>query len=279
MSNYIDLHTHSIFSDGTMTPFELVKYAHEKGLAVLSLTDHDSMGGVTEAIDAGAQFNITVIPGIEFNTNHNGDIHILGYFIDVNSASLKAYLDSTKDKQIHWVIKTLNKLKKQKIDLDIEKIINNKNKVNISSIISEMIRNQYVEDAKEAQEKYFDKGKLAYIEYLDHSSEQCIQIIRKIGGIPVLAHPMKISNNADEIFKIIKMLMKTGLQGIECYHPENSPEFTNALVLFCGNNDLCVTGGSDFHGFDKPMDLAHPKVPIKVFEDLLRFRKDLNISN
>ena len=120
MTYYADLHIHTVFSDGTMTPYEIVEEAHKKKISVISITDHDTTSGIKDALDAGKKFNISVIPGVELTANYDREIHILGYFVNVNSEDMQNYFKLKKEKEVFWVVKTMKKLRKLNFYVDID---------------------------------------------------------------------------------------------------------------------------------------------------------------
>ena len=265
MKQYIDMHIHTRISDGTMSPSEVVEEASKKGISILSITDHDSIAGIEEAKEVGENFNITIIPGIELRTSPNKDVEILGYFIDLDSIELIDYIKKIREKEVYWAIRTISKLKKQKVTLDVDKVINQSSVINYASIAQEIVNNGYANSIQEACDNFLNINLSDGIGVNTYTPEQCIRLIKQAKGLSFLAHPSRISNDFDEIFVFIKHLMNSGLNGIECYHPENSPELTQKLLLFANQNELFVSGGSDYHGKNKSYRMGQMNIPIDVF--------------
>ena len=251
----IDLHTHSNRSDGSLSPEELVAYASKKGLRALALTDHDTVSGVGEALKQGEISGIEVIPGIEFSVKSERETHILGYFIDHRSDVILSRLEKLRRSREIKTEKICENLRALGFDIRTEEILENirdGESVGRVHIANEMIRKGYVSSVSEAFEKYIGKGKPAY--YVDKKPEdtEIISIIKKAGGAAYLAHPYSVGKRKKELFAYISYLKDNGLSGIECYYSEYSAKDTDELLAIAAALDLGISGGSDFHGSNKP---------------------------
>ncbi len=266
-----DLHTHTKYSDGLLTPGELVRKASAIGLSGISITDHDSIDGIPEAIAESKMINdFEVVPGIELScVEGDEEIHILGYFIDYQSTQLKNALIQIIDER--WIRgeKILKKLELLGIKLPIEAIIEEARKsgfIGRATIARNLIDFGYVRSIPEAFYLYLDKDRPAYVERFELRVKEAIELIHSIGGISVLAHPGLLLKRETVTFCIEK-----GIMGIECFHTKHSKEDTEFFAKLCIMNDLLQTGGSDFHGDDEilgvvSIDLDHlPQFKERLF--------------
>ncbi len=249
----IDLHMHSIFSDGTYTPAELVAYAKQKRLSALSLTDHDTIDGLDEARQHAISAGIRFLNGIEINSYYilNGkriNIHVLGYQFD--SEALKPYTEKLKKLRNEHNDAIRNAL--QKIGIVINDsdfgLLADKSTITRLNFAKALVRKGYTETVQDALAKYLHKGGAAFVEYNTHPFSTVAQIIHNAGGIVSLAHPAEYKlGNVDTAFMINSMIQE-GLDAIECIHPSQNTEFTKMLMDIAERNNLFPTGGSDFHG-------------------------------
>lgn len=251
---YIDLHTHSTASDGSMTPPELVRHAYSKGLAAVAITDHDTVNGVAQAMEEGLRLGIEVIPGVEISADYNPEMHLLGYF---------------PNGQVHEILKTLEELREKREQRN-PRIINKLNELGFEITLSEvrrlalggnvgrphvaraMVDRGYVSSIKEAFDKYLASGRPAYFKKDKLTPANGIVEIVKAGGVPVLAHPIYLGMTGERLDQLLGELAEVGLMGIEAYYTENTPEQTAELLQLAMKHKLLVTGGSDFHGRFKP---------------------------
>lgn len=243
-----DLHTHSTASDGLSEPAEIVRQAKQVGLSAVSLTDHDAVLGIDEAVNAGEKLDIEVIPGIEISTLENGqDVHILGYFINhKNKEFLHALeeLQKVRDRRNEMMISKLNDLGIE-ITLDEVTIKLRRDGANIGRPhIGEVLLDKgVVKSMEEAFDKYLGKNGKAYINPVRISPEEGIDLIRKAGGVPVLAHPGVYDDDV-----MVARLIKYGLVGIEAFHPDHDSHRERKYRGMAERYGVLATGGSDFHG-------------------------------
>lgn len=243
---YADLHIHSTYSDGLFTPEQIVDLAKEKGIKCISITDHDTIA--SQYITKEKIANIEIIPGVEFSTEYDDmEIHVLGYFIDINNPILIKNINSIQEKRRERAEKILKKLKDINIDINIQDIKSNNNtsfgRGNIGSAIAEK---GYAKNYKEAFLRYLDKGKIAYVKGEKLNYKHVLKIIRESGGISVLAHPGKIYRKMS-LEQLVKDFKCAGLNGIEVYHASHSSIQRNAFYNLALKHKLIITGGSDFH--------------------------------
>jgi predicted metal-dependent phosphoesterase TrpH len=278
MEKRIDLHTHSIASDGSMTPGELVKYAKECGLSAISITDHDTIDGIAEALEYGEVFDIEVIPGLEISADYKLEMHILGYFSKLKYANMQQTLLSLRESREKRNPKIVNKLREMGFDISMEEVKREAfgKIIGRPHIAKAMLRKGFVSSIKEAFDKYLSIGRPAYFKKNKLTPKECIKEILNAGGVPVLAHPALLDMDSQELDDTLASLKKDGLVGIEAYYVENNPEDTNKLVKLADKYNFLKTGGSDYHGSFKP-DIEIGKgygnlyIPYKVLEELKSF--------
>ncbi|MGL5380875.1 PHP domain-containing protein [Clostridium sp.] len=244
---YADLHIHSSYSDGTMTPEQIIEIAKEKSIKCISITDHDSIAA--QYVTKNKYEGINIIPGIELSTEFNDlELHILGYFIDINNDSLIQTVNKLNKSRIDRVEEILHKLKKNNINLTLDDLeIDKESTVGRSHIANAMVNKGYFDNYKTAFTSFLVKGKPAYVKGFKLSYKETIEVINDAGGIAVLAHPGQIYRGM-AIESIIRELKCYGLKGIEVYHPSHTKEQTNNFHNLARKYRLSITGGSDYHG-------------------------------
>lgn len=273
----VDLHVHSNKSDGSLTPTELVHYAVSKGLTAFALTDHDTIDGIDEALSTAANLpeesQITVIPGIEFSTKYEGrDVHIVGICIDHRNPAFQKHVLEFADTRVTRNKKMCANLQEAGIDISYEKLL-------LAFPDSVITRGHYAQYLKE--HGYVTSTVEAFDRYLgDHckyfvprekvTPEQAIELILKAGGIPILAHPMLYHLSKTRLDALVAQLKEAGLVGIEaiyCTHNAADERFVRKLA---DKYQLCISGGSDYHGASKPgLDLATGYGKLVIPEEIL----------
>lgn len=245
----VDLHIHSCYSDGIFTPEEIVVSAKEKGIKCISITDHDSISAQYIVNTEYNNDDFKIIPGIELSTEYNEmELHILGYFIDINDARLNELVDNLNKQRIKRVEQILSNLKKHNINLDFEDIaVDMDSTIGRSHVANAMVNKGYFDSYKNAFRSYLVKGKPGYVKGFKLNYKESLDIIKGAGGISVLAHPGQIYKKI-EIENIIRELRCFGLNGLEVYHPSHSCVDINKFFSMAKKYKLSITGGSDFHG-------------------------------
>jgi len=270
----IDLHIHTVYSDGTYTPGEVVKKAKEIGLVAISITDHDSVEGVEEALQAGREFGVEVVPGVEMSSDVDHDeIHILGYYLDFKKKEFLSKLDYFQKIRIERNERLFRRLEELGMPVSSEEVLKlaPKGVVSRLHIARCMVEKKYVNSIDEAFEEWLNPGKPAYVERERISPFEVINLILEAEGVPVFAHPF-LSRRDDLIPKMID----AGLMGIEVYHSTHDEKTVKHYMEIAKRYDLLITGGSDCHGEAKDEVLmGKVDVPVSVLWELKKAKAKL----
>ncbi|RUM42460.1 MAG: phosphatase [Desulfurobacterium sp.] len=251
----VDLHSHSTASDGSLAPREVVKKSKEKGIYIFSLTDHDTVCGVREAIEEGKRLGVKVIPGIEVtaDTSFLGEgrreFHILGYYVDIDSEPLKELTTFFQDSRKRRNEELLSKLEDLGYNISYEEMVSkygtNFGKPNIAKVL---IDRGYFQDREEAIDFLSSlKVKRKKLDY-----REITRLIDEAGGIAVIAHPVSLRLSYKELYCFLKCAKNEKISGLEIFHYNHKPEDVLTFREMCESLDLYFTGGSDFHGENKP---------------------------
>lgn len=253
----IDLHLHSTASDGTLTPFEILRKAHEQDLRAIAITDHDTVEGSKEALRLGIPPPLKFLTGVEISAAPptsvpcSGSFHLLGYSLRLDDTKLTRTLDllqRARKNRNPEIIQRLNGLGFVFSMNDVKKEIGD-GQLGRPHIARYMLQKGFVESIDQAFDTYLGRGKPAYVEKYRIDCEQAIAVIKGAEGIPVLAHPFLLSIKGDsDLEKLVVLLKDMGLQGIEVYYPKHPPEKTDFYVRLAKKYDLLMTGGTDYHG-------------------------------
>jgi predicted metal-dependent phosphoesterase TrpH len=274
----IDLHLHTNVSDGAFSPAALVRACSEAGLQVISVTDHDTTEGWTEAQTASSAAGIEFIPGVEVTAVHDDrDVHVLGYFPTLQAPLLESFLDEQRRDRVRRVREMVARLAALGIDLqlDVGELLgdagtNPRRSVGRPLIADTLIARGYVANRNEAFDRYLGQGRPAFVPRRGATPEDVIGLITAAGGLPSLAHPGLLDQD-----EIIPALIIAGLPAIEVFHAEHDEETVRRYRRMAERSRLVVTGGSDFHGVEG----GHRQSPLgRVLlprEDYLVFRERL----
>lgn len=269
---YADLHLHTVFSDGTYTPHQLIEEAAKASLSAIAVVDHDTFDGIAPVQEAARSRDIEVVPGIELTAEYDAsEIHILGYFIDYNDDTFIKKLQLIKQDRIERIYKILDKLRELGIDLRSDSVFNISGPGTIGRlhIARAMVTEGIVGSIPEAFSRYIGDKSPAYYSGFKLSPQEAILLIKNSGGVAVLAHPYIINNE-----QVIAKIIEYGIMGIEAYYPEHAAKATKQYVELARSRGLLVTGGSDCHGLAKPQArIGAVKVPYAVVEELKRARR------
>lgn len=241
-----DLHIHSTHSDGTLQPVEIVRLAKESGLAAVSITDHDNVAAVAEASACGAEAGVEVVPGVELSAIEDcSDVHMLGYYIDIESESLLDHLDLFRNARRIRAEKMVKKLNKIGLDLSMEAVLEKAGPAAIGRphVAEALVEEGLVLSYEEVFRKYIGFGGPAYEGKYVISPLRAVELIHGASGLAVIAHP-GVYLKAGTVRKILD----SGVDGIETVHPKHNPETTAKFRSIAKDLDLVETGGSDYHG-------------------------------
>ncbi len=276
--SYVDLHCHSTASDGTLSPEEVVRLAKQIGLTALALTDHDTIAGIAAAAAEAQKLGIVFLPGIEISCEYPrpGTMHLLGYGInpqDPTLTDLTRTLIAGRDERNQKIVDQFNALGIP-ITLDEIKQIAGGKVIGRPHIAEALVRRGIVSNKQEAFDRYLGQGGRVFVDKEQLTAKQAIQMVRDSGGLPVLAHPsqLKKENNA-QIENAIKELIDYGLAGVEVIHSDHDPALIDFLSSLAERHKLLKTGGSDFHGGNKPKiqlgTAAGQRIPREYFDALV----------
>jgi len=246
----VDLHIHSIVSDGRFSPADIVRKAVGSGVTVIALADHDSVDGVAPALVAAKAFpKLKVIPGVEVSTDiPHGELHVLGYFIDYTSLELKAALERMRDSRLERAQGMIARLENLGVHVEWKRVqeIAGSGSVGRPHIAQAMLEKGYIASIKEAFTKYISRDGPAYVERAKMTPVEVVELILRADGLPVLAHPLTINDPETMVIE----LEAAGLVGIEAYYGDYTIEEINRLVGLADRYGLIASGGSDYHGLD-----------------------------
>jgi predicted metal-dependent phosphoesterase TrpH len=234
----------------------VVRLARDAGLRAFALTDHDTVDGLEEAIQAGGELGVEVVPGVEISARFTGDtMHILGYFLEYKSGELDARLTVLKAARAERNPQIIAKLNALGIPVTMEQVrgLSGGGQVGRPHIARALLEGRYVKTFQEAFDRYLKRGRPAYVEKFRFPPEEAINMIREAKGIPVLAHPFTLGlGSATALQTLLQNLKSLGLAGIEVFYSDHSREQEALYLKQARELDLLVTGGSDFHGQNKP---------------------------
>jgi predicted metal-dependent phosphoesterase TrpH len=271
MASRADLHTHSTYSDGRLTPTELVERAVSKGLKALALTDHDCVDGIAEAQEAARRYpQFIFIPGVELSTDvPHGEVHMLGYFLDWQNPHLQGRLAHLRRSRLERGEKMLAKLKHLGIDISWQRVqeIAGDGAVGRPHIALAMLEAGHISSLDEAFERYLGRNGPAYAEREKITATEAVQLVTGASGLPILAHPRDIQN----LEALVVELKASNLIGIEVYYQDYDQQTIDRLLAVARQHDLLPLGGSDFHGIGSAheRDLGDIPLPFEPVEQLI----------
>lgn len=245
-----DLHMHSTASDGQYRPAELVRFAKEKGLQAVALTDHDTVDGVEEAMRAGAGIGLRVLPGIEMSAREYKTFHILGYAMDIDSEAFVRHVHGLRNGRGERGERIAQFLHEKGIPVDYEEVKAQALGASIGRphFAQVILRHGWCSSWEELFNNYLDTDEFHRRVEEKPSVIECIELVKNAGGKVSLAHPWQIGIDNDSLDKLVRRLKGVGLDAIECLYPKHTPEQTAFYLSLTKKYDLHVTGGSDFHG-------------------------------
>ena len=271
----VDLHTHSTCSDGSYSVKELIDYAHEKGLAAIALTDHDTIDGVEEAVSYGKEKypDLEVIPGIEFSTVNEGkDVHVVGLYVDYTDQKLRDRLATFKNARVERNIKMCKKLTEGGIPITYEELEEAFPDTTITRAhyAKFMLEKGYIKSRQEAFDRYIGDNCPYFVPRENITPEMAIECILENGAVPILAHPILYHMSDAKLEALVVRLKEVGLKGLEAIYTTYEAYEERQMKELAAKHGLLISGGSDFHGSNKVgIDLGVGHGSLFVPEDLL----------
>jgi predicted metal-dependent phosphoesterase TrpH len=249
----IDMHVHSSYSDGSCTVEEIVRQAAKRGIAVLALTDHDTIDGIGPFIAACRKYSVRPVSGVELSSKCAYTVHILGYRLSRPEPLKKA---------VEWIVEHRNarnrgiaaRLRELGVNIDMKEVENEAGGriVGRPHFASVLVKRGYVSDSRGAFSKYLARGAAAYVPRNAYTPSECVKIIKASKGLPVLAHPSTTGLDAAGLGDLLEDLKRHGLWGLECISPHCSAEDSYGFLQAAARHSLYPTAGSDFHGARRP---------------------------
>jgi len=257
----IDLHAHTTASDGTLTPAQLIRHAADLGLSAVAVTDHDTLDGLPEARVEARRLGVELVPGIEISLDYKGPkvsgrsgwMHLLVYFIDPGG-SLALELADLKRWRAERNGRMIGKLNKLGVDITLDEVVavSGGGQVGRPHFARLLIEKGFVDNWQQAFDRYLAKGAPAYEDKRRLAPREAISKARAEGALPVLAHPFSLGLDDDNLQKKLVEWKSMGLSGIEVIYPDHDDDYRARLAGLARDLDLIETGGSDFHGTNKP---------------------------
>jgi hypothetical protein len=255
----IDLHAHTTASDGTLTPTQLVHLARDRGLSALAVTDHDTVGGVAEAVEAAAKCGVELIPGIELSVDYpHGELHLLGYFLDFQDPAFIQQLASIQENRLNRNGVLLRRIQEHGFDITRQEVEAEAGggQIGRPHFARALIRKGYASSVPDAFERFLGTGRPLHVPKVRLDPEAAIRLIHEAGGLAVIAHPKYLAfPSAGALEQELERLQALGLDGLECYYRMHTQFETERFLEIARRLGLLVTAGSDFHGLfgDEPV--------------------------
>ncbi|MBI3089935.1 MAG: PHP domain-containing protein [Candidatus Tectomicrobia bacterium] len=246
MPKFADLHMHSTCSDGQRSPAEMVRAAAQVGLDAISLTDHDEVGGLDEAIAEGRACGVEVIPGIELSVIMDGrDIHLLGYFFDHHDLELRDFIRRFNECRLQRVHAMVRRLAELGAPLEVEAVLakSTHGAIGRPHVAAALLEAGHVASVSEAFERFIGNDGPAYVAKYPFTPEEGVQLIHRLGGVTSLAHPGLYPDDG-----IVERFVTVGVDGLEIEHPKHTESQRSRFYRIAREHGLLVTGGSDCHG-------------------------------
>lgn len=251
----IDLHVHSTASDGTLTPEELIRFSARQNLSAIALTDHDTIDGIKKARTAAAKTTVEFIPGIELSTTYEDrEIHLLGLYMDDTAPYLLQQLSELQHIREERNHTMTARLRNEGFDISLEKLQQAfpQGVLTRAHFARYLTDQNYVSSMAQAFKKYLGDGCRCYVPRKKMSPAQAIELIHAGGGLAFFAHPILCNMNYEHLHKFIRTLAADGLDGIEAIYSTYSAREEQKMKEFAVHFNLLISGGSDFHGTNKP---------------------------
>lgn len=253
----IDLHTHTTASDGSLTPRELVAAARRAGLRAVAVTDHDTVDGLAEALAAGRELGVEVVPGVEISVNRPGTsagMHMLGLYVEPDRAGLTAGLRRLQKAREERNPKIAARLQELGVSATMEEVsaVSGGGQISRAHFAQVLAAKGVTANRREAFARYLGNDAPAYVPKFRLDAAEAIALLRAAGGVPVLAHPGLLKLEGAQLESLLRRLRDQGLEGLEAHYSEHDAALRRRLESLAARLGLAVSGGSDFHGDPKP---------------------------
>ncbi|MCI8524895.1 MAG: PHP domain-containing protein [Oscillospiraceae bacterium] len=244
MQYRVDLHTHSTASDGQYTPSQVVHMARQAGIQILALTDHDTLSGLDEAAQTAREIGLFFIKGAELAAREHRNLHLLAYHFQDSPTPLSRLCEQLQQGRRERSARILDYLRERGVPLTPEEV----HGPGRPHFAQALVARHYVQNTREAFDKYLDTPEFSSIERPKPTAQACIEAIKGAGGYAAFAHPYQLQYDEESLEKLVIHLKFCGLDAIECYYPRHTPAQTALYLSLARKYDLRVTAGSDFHG-------------------------------
>lgn len=255
MTDKIDLHTHSTRSDGTNTPAEVARLAYEAGLKAAALTDHDTTDGTEEFCAECEKLGIEGISGVEIGTKYKRELHIVGLY--AKGQEFEEVISKLRDGRKIRNEQMLDKLCENGYIITKDDIIDAQTGADMQSVgrvhmANALVRKGYAKDRNDAFDRLIAKGRPCYVSRFALTPEESVRFIKRCGGAAIWAHPVYTADSEEELKEIATRLKEAGLDAMECYYSRYTDEQTQMCIRIAEETGLLMSGGSDYHGENKP---------------------------
>ena len=269
----IDLHLHTRYSDGSLTPAEVVALAHQAGVTAMAITDHDIVDGIPHAMEAATKLGIEVVTGVELSSRFDGrELHVLGYCFDWQDPAFREHLARQRLSRRVRNPQTIERLNALGLEVSEDEVKARavSDSIGRPHVAQVLVDKGYVRDTREAFVRYLGEGAAAYVPRTLSDTREVIAWIRNAGGVPVLAHPAWTRCEGEPLYRLCAGLKEAGLLGLEVFYGTHTRKQTSRYLELAKRLDLLVTGGSDFHGAANPgIQVGRGKGNLKVPDTLL----------
>lgn len=280
MPDWIDLHVHTLASDGSDTPADVVRMAAELGLRAVAVTDHDTFAGLPEAIEAGARYGVEVVPGVELSTIYDGvEVHVLGYYMDAGHPRLRAMMaraTAERNARNETMVQRLHDAG-YPVTMDaLHAAFPDQTMLGRPHISEYLMRRGYVSSVQDGMKNLLGRGKPFYVARYNIPLEESVETLRAAGGLPVVAHLFKYRYTPEQLTAMVDAAAAAGAVGLEAMYTNYTPEQEQAVRVLAAERGLLCTGGTDYHGARKP-DIAlgrgfgNLRVPYALLEGLKEY--------
>lgn len=274
----IDLHIHTTASDGRLSPAEIAAIAEEKEMTAVAITDHDSISGNNEAINAAAGLNVEVVPGVELSVNYRSThFHLLGYYIDLKHPGLLEAIERVQTARAKRNPQIIERLQQIGMDITMDEVTEEAGggQIGRPHIAAVLLRKGYIKEFQQAFDTFLATGQPAYVDKYRLPAEESIQLILDAGGIPVIAHPGLLDQCLlDNISGFFDEMKTAGVRGVEVYYPRHTKPFTSKIRKLIAEKGLIETGGTDFHEPGKGLHIGNGFGKLTVPDSCLTMLKE-----